>query len=129
MVLKGHARIFSGEQWRPLVHVADVARALRKALGASADLVEGQIFNVGADEQNIQFKELAKPLMDINPNGYVAFEPATPDLRDYFVKFGKIKSVLGFEPSFSLAEGLADLGEWVKNGVPADPYSPKWRNS
>jgi nucleoside-diphosphate-sugar epimerase len=129
ITLKGKAKIFSGEQWRPLVHVTDVARAFRLALQAPANLVDHQIFNVGSDEQNIIFKDLGALLLKLRPDSTVVFEPAEADLRDYFVKFGKIKKVLDFSPSFSIFEGMVEIRDSLLNGFPADPYDQKWRNA
>ncbi|MDR2367426.1 MAG: NAD-dependent epimerase/dehydratase family protein [Deltaproteobacteria bacterium] len=129
ITLRGQAKIFSGEQWRPLVHVSDVAKAFRLTLEAPADLVDRQIFNVGSDEQNIQFKDLGDLLLKLRPDAHVTYEPAVPDLRDYFVKFSKIKQVLNFEPSLTILEGMAGIRDALESGFPADPYAPKWRNA
>jgi nucleoside-diphosphate-sugar epimerase len=129
MTLKGQATIFSGEQWRPLVHVRDVAQAFRLTLDAPVELIDRQIFNVGSDDQNIQFKDLAKLLSRLRPDGIVNFTPAEADLRDYFVKFGKIKNILGFEPSMTILEGMLELRDWLNLGFPADPYAAKWRDA
>jgi nucleoside-diphosphate-sugar epimerase len=128
ITLKGKATIFSGEQWRPLVHVSDVAKAFRLTLEAPANLVDYQIFNVGSNEQNIQFKDLGLLLLTLRPDSTVTFEPADPDLRDYFVKFEKIKKILNFIPSLSIFDGILEIHDSLKNGFPADPYDPKWRN-
>jgi nucleoside-diphosphate-sugar epimerase len=129
ITLKGQAKIFSGEQWRPLVHVSDVARAFRLALDAPANLVDHQVFNVGSDEQNIKFRDLGDLLLRLGPEATVTYEPADPDLRDYFVNFGKIKKILGFEPSLSILEGMSEIASSLKKGFPSDPYDPKWRNA
>jgi nucleoside-diphosphate-sugar epimerase len=129
ITLRGAARIFSGEQWRPLVHVRDAAQAFRLTLQAPDDLVNGEIFNVGADEQNIRFEALRELLLKVNPEGLIEIVPALPDLRDYFVKFGKIKNALGFKPSISILEGMEEIRDHLRAGIPADPYSIKWRNS
>ena len=43
-------KIFGGDQWRPLVHVSDVARAIVLVLKAPISKVGNQIFNVGNNE-------------------------------------------------------------------------------
>ena len=128
-VLKKKASIYSGEQWRPMVHVSDVALAFRMALEAEAEKVSGEVFNVGSDEQNIQFKELGALISEIAPGAEIEIVPADPDLRDYFVKFGKIESVLGFKAKRSLKDGLREMKEAIESGFPADPYDRAWRNT
>ncbi|MDR2300565.1 MAG: NAD(P)-dependent oxidoreductase [Deltaproteobacteria bacterium] len=129
LVLRGEATIFSGEQWRPFVHVRDVAKAFRLALEAPANLVHDEIFNVGANQHNVQFKDLKDLLLRVNPEGFVSIKPAVADLRDYHVRFDKIKKILDFEPSVSLLEGMEELRDHLLSGYPADPFAPKWVNA
>ena len=128
-VLKRRAVIFSGEQWRPMVHVSDVALAFRVTLSAKVSDVAGQVFNVGSDDQNIQFKELGALIAELAPEAEIVTVPADPDLRDYFVKFGKIQKVLGYKARISLKEGLSELKEAIADGFPPDPYARVWRNT
>ncbi|MDR1656676.1 MAG: NAD(P)-dependent oxidoreductase [Deltaproteobacteria bacterium] len=128
-LLKGRAVIYSGEQWRPMVSVSDVARAFIKVLEAPTSLVASEIFNVGSDRQNIQFKELGNILKTIIPNSVIETIPADPDLRDYYVKFGKISRVLAFNAQTELFDGLQAVKVALENGFPADPYARLWRNT
>ena len=123
------AKIFSGEQWRPLVHVRDAARAFALALGAPAELVSGQIFNVGSNQQNVQFKDLAQILLTVIPEAKIETVPQPPDLRDYHVCFDKINSVLQFTPGLEPADGIAEIREALLSGVLGDPYEACYRNS
>jgi nucleoside-diphosphate-sugar epimerase len=49
-----------GTQWRPFVHVRDTCRAILMLLDAPGDRVNAEVFNVGADEQNVQIIGLAQ---------------------------------------------------------------------
>src|SRR5205807_286176 len=40
-----------GTQWRPMVHLRDTSRAFIAVLEAEPDAVNGEIFNVGSDDQ------------------------------------------------------------------------------
>jgi nucleoside-diphosphate-sugar epimerase len=128
-VIKKKAVIYSGEQWRPMVHVSDVAKAFRMAAEAPLEKVSGQVFNVGADDQNIQFKTLGALIGELAPEAVIETVPADPDLRDYFVKFGKIERVLGYKSEVSLKAGLRELKEAIEGGFPPDPYGQTWRNA
>ncbi|MDR1487429.1 MAG: SDR family oxidoreductase [Deltaproteobacteria bacterium] len=129
VVLKGRATIFSGEQWRPLVHVKDVANAFKMVLEAPAELVDSEIFNVGSDDQNIQFKELAELLPTLSEEAKIDIVPADPDLRDYYVAFEKIERVLGFKAKIKLLDGMKEIKQSLLAGFPPDPYDEKWRNT
>ena len=123
------ARIFSGEQWRPLVHVRDAARAFVLALEAPAELVSGQIFNVGSNHQNVQFRNLAEYLLRVIPAAKIETVPQPPDLRDYHVCFDKISRILNFAPQYEVIDGIAEIREAILNGELGDPYDPKYRNA
>ena len=56
-----------GQQWRPLVHVRDVARAFIAAMEAPREKVGGQAFNVGANDQNFQIHSIAQMVRDVVP--------------------------------------------------------------
>src|ERR1700730_8100663 len=46
-----------GSPWRPIVHIEDISTAVRCALEAPADAVNGEIFNVGANSENYRVRE------------------------------------------------------------------------
>jgi nucleoside-diphosphate-sugar epimerase len=54
----GEAGIFGGQQWRPLVHVKDVAEAIALTLQAPFENASGQVLSVGCNEQNYQIADL-----------------------------------------------------------------------
>ncbi|MDR1608004.1 MAG: NAD(P)-dependent oxidoreductase [Deltaproteobacteria bacterium] len=126
--LKGQVKIFSGQQWRPFVHVFDAARAYLLALNAPLELVAGQVFNVGSNAQNIQFKDLAAQLLTALPQTQIETIHKPPDLRDYWVSFNKIKTVLGFEPEFTPQDGFLEIQKAILTGAIQDPYSPRHIN-
>jgi len=123
------AKIFSGEQWRPFVHVRDAARAFALALAAGSETVSGQILNVGSNHQNIQFKDLAALLLRVLPGARVETVPQPPDLRDYHVAFDKISRLLGFEPQFEPEDGLREIAAGLAARAWGDPDDPRLRNS
>src|SRR5215470_3942262 len=49
-----------GTQWRPMVHVKDTARAQVFMLTADPQKINGQIFNVGSEENNYQLGPLSE---------------------------------------------------------------------
>jgi len=119
-----------GKQWRPFVHVKDTSNAFIKVLEAEPELVNGQIFNVGSDEQNFQIFELAKLIAEsINmPFNYEWY--GSPDNRSYKVSFKKIKETLNFKPQYTPREGAREVFETLKDGRlnPDDPrtITVKW---
>ena len=61
--------IFGGEQWRPLLHVADAARAFQVAMESPLEKVDKQIFNVGL--ANLQIKEIGEIIQKSIPEAEV----------------------------------------------------------
>ena len=82
-----------GSAWRPLIHVQDVALAAGALLEAPDEVVRGEAFNIGSEEQNYRIRELAEIVHDRLPHCEVAFaEGASPDPRSYRVDFSKFES-------------------------------------
>ncbi|MDR3039042.1 MAG: NAD(P)-dependent oxidoreductase [Candidatus Adiutrix sp.] len=123
------ARIFSGEQWRPLVHVRDAARAFALAAAAEPEAVSGQIFNVGSNHQNVQFKDLGALLRRVLPEAVVETVPQPPDLRDYRVSFDKIRATLRFSPEFEPEDGIKAIRDGLAGGAWGNPDDPRHRNA
>lgn len=120
-----------GTPWRPIVHIEDISRAFIAALEASTDLIHNQAFNVGANGENYQIRELATFVKEIVPNSDVKFaEDAGPDKRCYRVDCSKISRTLnGFEVKWTAREGVQQLYEtYVTHGLKLEEFEgPKYR--
>jgi nucleoside-diphosphate-sugar epimerase len=105
-----------GKQWRPFVHVRDTSNAFIKVLESAPELVNGQIFNVSSNEQNVQVFDLAKLVAEsINlPFTYEWY--GTPDKRSYKVSFDKIKRTLNYKPIYTPREGAKEVYTALKEG-------------
>jgi nucleoside-diphosphate-sugar epimerase len=98
-----------GTQWRPFVHVKDTSKAFILAMEAPEEKVNGQIFNVGSNEQNYQIYQLAQT---IGKAVGVDFEIAwygSPDKRSYRVSFDKIAKTLNFKPDHTPEYGVREI--------------------
>ena len=76
-----------GSPWRPLVHVEDICNAIRCALEAPADAINGEIFNVGSTAENFRIRELADIVATVFPGCEVNMGPSGGDNRSYRVSF------------------------------------------
>ncbi|MGB9854779.1 MAG: NAD-dependent epimerase/dehydratase family protein [Candidatus Bathyarchaeales archaeon] len=119
-----------GTQWRPFVHVKDTSNAFIKVLEAEPEIVNGKIFNVGSDEQNVQIFDLAKLVAESIgiPLNYEWY--GSPDKRSYRVSFKKIGEALNFKPQYTPREGAKEVFDALKEGRlnPDDPrtITVKW---
>lgn len=125
---EGRITIFGGAQWRPFVHVADAANAYRMALAAPVDLVGGQIFNVGSNEQNYQVAHLEQLIATVFPDVQIERIPQTPDLRDYFVSCDKIATVLGYRVERSVVDGIREIRDALQSGRIQNPQAARFYN-
>src|SRR5574341_208100 len=117
--------IFGGNQWRPNVHCRDAARAFILALEAPAARVAGEIFNLGGDAQNHRISELGELVASIVGGAELEISGDVQDPRDYRVSFAKIRSVLDFEPQYSVSDGIREVAAAVR----ADPALRRWRDT
>jgi nucleoside-diphosphate-sugar epimerase len=101
-----------GSPWRPLVHVRDIAHAMRCAIEAPRDVVHNQIFNVGSTEQNYQVKDIAAVVAEAFPGCRLTLGRSDGDDRSYRVSFEKISTLLpGFECRFDPQLAARELHE------------------
>jgi nucleoside-diphosphate-sugar epimerase len=114
-----------GRQWRPFVHVRDVARAFELALTSDVAKVAGEVFNVGSDANNVQILNLAFRVRDAVPGTEIVHAPTDPDLRDYNVSFDKVQRVLGFRPERGVDDGIREVLGALRDGL-VDPDDRRW---
>lgn len=119
-----------GKQWRPFIDVNDTSNAFIKVLEAEDDLVNGQIFNAGSDDQNIQIIDLAKLVAESIDLPFNFRWYGDPDSRSYRVSFNKIKQILNFKPNCSIRTGARKVYDSLLEGKlnPDDPrtITVKW---
>src|SRR4051812_46007965 len=111
-LLQGRLALHGGGwMWRPLVDVNDVADAMIAVLEAPADKVRGEIFNVL--HSNYQIRELAMLVagsVQLTGKEVTLIETPAPALtRNYECSNAKLSATLGFIPSRSVVEAVADL--------------------
>jgi nucleoside-diphosphate-sugar epimerase len=111
-------RIFvlgGGRQWRPLVHVRDVAHCFLSIVDAPTNVVNRQVFNLGlANYQVLRLAYIVRETLPFRIEIEVA--PDDTDKRDYNVSFDKIKRVLGFEVEQTIPDGIREVYEALKSG-------------
>jgi nucleoside-diphosphate-sugar epimerase len=127
-VQEGEVGIFGGTQWRPFVHVRDVAEAIVLALRASPFSVRGEIFNVGSNEQNYQISDLGPLIKEMIPEARVVTQPKE-DNRNYRVRFDKIRNVLDFRPRYTVRDGVREIIDAYASGVIQDYRDPCCSNA
>lgn len=108
----GEIRLQSdGASWRPLIHVRDVARAATALLEAPDELVGGEAFNIGSNDQNYRIRDLADRVQERLPRCRVTFtDDSAPDPRSYRVDFTKFESTFpAARPRWTAERGVDEL--------------------
>ena len=107
-----------GLQTRDYVYVGDVANAV--FLGATlsipaAEKIDARAFNVGTGV-GTSVVELARLLQEgAGASAEIVFAPKRPgEQQESFLDASKARSVLGWEPKVSLAEGLTKTFAWAE---------------
>jgi nucleoside-diphosphate-sugar epimerase len=100
-----------GAAWRPLVHVADLARAYVEMLEIPAERIRGEAYNIGETCENYQVSVLADRVAALLPECRIVEESGAPtDLRTYRVNCSKWQALVpDFATGYSLDDGLRDL--------------------
>ena len=114
-----------GKQWRPFVHVADVAETMQFVLDADLGRVDGQVFNVGHDDSNVRILNLAYRVRDAIPGTQIVMAPTDPDLRDYNVRFEKLWGLLMGRSFRTIEYGIEEVLGALRAGQ-VDPDDRRW---
>jgi nucleoside-diphosphate-sugar epimerase len=119
-----------GWMWRPLVDVKDVSDAMIAAFEGPPDLVRGELFNVL--HSNYQIRELAMLVagsMLVLGRTVSLDEVGTPKIvRNYECSNAKLARVLGFIPSRSVVEAVADLLSRLADRDASELTDPRFYN-
>lgn len=116
---------------RSFVHVRDAVRAVIMGLEAEQPKIRGQIFNVGTESGNYSKDEIVALVRKRMPEVEVEYKDLTfgGDMRDITVSFAKIRSVLGFETTLTVDDGIRELLFALKTGIIRNPMDEKYRNA
>jgi len=128
-VLEGDIPVYGGEQYRPLVHVHDAARAFAAVINAPEKTVDHQIFNVGDNDLNYQIKEVGDIVEDNVEGASVRIVEHKEDDRTYRVSFDKINHVLGWEAKHNIPDGVQEIKSWMDEEDITNYERDQFRNS
>ncbi|MFC1945705.1 NAD-dependent epimerase/dehydratase family protein [Chloroflexota bacterium] len=127
MVVRAHQQgkiaVYGGDQFRPLLHVRDAARAITDNLQSPAT----GIYNL--QKQNVRIVDLAYQVRNHFPDISVEMtERKFEDTRNYRVSSEKAAGELGFKPSFSIDTGIEEVKELLVSGRLLDTENPRYTN-
>ncbi len=108
----GQIRIMSdGTPWRPLIDVRDLSKVFIEFLKVPAAEINGNIVNIGFEENNFQVKDLVDEVKKQLPECEIVYTGEHgADSRSYKVNFNKFKSMFPeLKQEWTLDKSVADL--------------------
>tara|TARA_Y100000590_G_scaffold302263_1_gene340750 strand:+ start:1574 stop:2533 length:960 start_codon:yes stop_codon:yes gene_type:complete len=108
---RGKVKVFGGEQYRPLLHVRDVAEAITQNI----DTDHRGIYNLHAN--NMKIGDLADHLKTLFPDLKIEKTPMKfEDSRNYRVSSERAKNTFGFNPILTVDDGIEELQRLLIEG-------------
>jgi nucleoside-diphosphate-sugar epimerase len=115
--------VFGGEQWRPLLHVKDVANAIAHTLDAQTN----GVFNL--HYKNFKIIEIANEIKNKISDVEIETTPLPfQDARNYQVSSDKLKDATGFQASVDLTQGINEMYELISSNRIKDINDPRYSN-
>ena len=110
--------VFGGKQLRPNIHIADMVEAYVVLLNAPKEVIAGEIFNAGYENQSVE--ELANSVRDVMGDDVELVTSPTDDNRSYHISSQKMSKVLGFVPSHTIKDAIVDMKAALEGGLLPD---------
>lgn len=121
--VEGQIGVFGGDQFRPLLHVKDVARAVLMNLESD----HKGVFNLA--RQNVRISDLAYQVRMHFPDLIIeTTDMPFQDTRNYRVSAKKAEEIFGFKSIHSIDEGIQELKYLVETKRIKDLKSPRYSN-
>lgn len=115
--------VFGGEQWRPLLHVKDVANAIAHTL----DTQTNGVFNL--HYKNFKIIEIANEIKNKISDVEIETTPLPfQDARNYQVSSDKLKDATGFQANVELTQGINEMYELISSNRIKDINDPRYSN-
>ena len=124
-----HLEVFGELFWRPYIHVADAARAIRTVVDAPREKVAGRVFNAGHSDENYRKLDLVELITAALGRGDVGYVSRDEDPRDYKVSFERIRGELGFEPKMRVPTGIEEIVAALEAKRFGDPFDRRYSNT
>lgn len=117
--------VFDEHTWRPYCHIRDFARLIEKVINADNEKVNFEVFNAGGEVNNFTKKMIVDTIKEYLPEAKIKYGENGSDPRNYKVSFKKAKEILGFEPKFTIKDGIEELIKAFELGVYNDSLENK----
>ena len=122
-LMENKMSVFGGDQWRPLLHVNDVANAI----DVTVETEINGIFNL--HYQNFKIIEIAEEIQRKITTAEIIKTPIEfQDARNYQVTSDKLLRETGFKPAVNLKTGIDEIYELISKNRIKDISDPRYSN-
>ena len=120
---EGKLTVFGGDQWRPLLHVIDVANAIDHTI----NLKTTGIYNL--HYENFKIIDIANAIVERIPSASIETTPMKfQDARNYQVSSEKLFQDTGFKASTNLLQGIDEVFNLISNNRIKDVTHNRYSN-
>lgn len=120
---EGKLTVFGGDQWRPLLHVIDVANAIDHII----NLKTTGIYNL--HYENFKIIDIANAIVERIPSASIETTPMKfQDARNYQVSSEKLFQDTGFKASTNLLQGIDEVFNLISNNRIKDVSHNRYSN-
>lgn len=122
-VLEGVMSVFGGQQYRPLLHVRDVATA------AVPELETGSVGIFNLASENTTILDLAERIQRVQTASTIELTDLSfQDARNYRVSVLRAQNELGFRPNWSIEDGIREVAQAVQDKRIPNVGLPRFSN-
>lgn len=120
---RGKIAIFGGDQFRPLLHVQDTARAVVDNI----ETAHTGVYNL--HRQNVRIIDLAYQVRNHFPDMEIELTPMKfQDSRNYRVSSKKAEEIWGFKAMCSIDQGIEEIKDLLESRRLKDLDNPRYTN-
>jgi nucleoside-diphosphate-sugar epimerase len=116
---------------RSFLHIKDAVRGICLGLEAPSEKISNQVYNLGSESGNVTKDAIVAMILKRLPETTVQYKDMTfgGDMRDISVSYTKVQRDLGFQPAYTIEDGIREIHTALRNGFFHDPYDQRYRNA
>lgn len=118
----GRILVHGGQQKRPNIHVNDTADLYTQLVNTPAELIAGDVFNVGFENHRvIDIAHIVQRVLEDEMGRSIEIEITDSyDERSYHISSKKVSDRLGFHPKQTIKDAIRDLVRAFRDGLLPD---------
>ena len=113
--------LHGGEQWRPNIHVEDVADGIIASIKSNQKIVGNKIFNLSSDNSNFKIKDIAFGAKKIFKKEKIDVQKSMVDARNYRVSSKKFFISSGFRAKKTIGQAYKDFEKLFRKNKNFNP--------